>query len=84
MAAGHFKGYTDKGFEEHVLYMGALKEFFEEMNEIFFISWLVKSCFLESGLGFSAQHVSSHTIQAQVNDKYMLSVDPYLVETESY
>lgn len=30
MAAGHFAGYTNKGFEEHALYMGALKEFFEE------------------------------------------------------
>lgn len=31
MAAGHFDGYTNKGFREHALYMGALKEFFEDI-----------------------------------------------------
>ena len=33
MAGGHFTGFTDKGFQEHALYMGALKEFFELMKE---------------------------------------------------
>lgn len=32
MGAGHFAGHTDKGFKEHALYMGALKEFFEEIE----------------------------------------------------
>lgn len=31
MAAGHFDGYTNKGFREHALYMGSLKEFFEQI-----------------------------------------------------
>lgn len=31
IAGGYFAGYTDKDFQEHALYMGALKEFFEEL-----------------------------------------------------
>lgn len=32
IAGGYFAGYTDKGFQEHALYMGGLKDFFEEME----------------------------------------------------